>query len=306
MRLPLLAMLFALNAFAAFVPIPAVGAASSNFSVSSVTVQAGADATFIVARSNGGKGVYALVQTSDSSAHAGPDYVAVKQLLYFRGGELAKTVTVPTVVDQAAAGTTLSFNIGIAAGANDIAWGRGSIVEPAPNPQPATWVSAPLQDGGFARVKANDGLWDSTGPGAGRPLQAGEIVAVYFNGWESEADGRTAFAIYALADGTSGRAYASDLEGVAPVGSPPGLPADWWVPGLVTANKTCTDPRQGHEGQPGVTQAGIYRAAMLAGSHKALASGEIGSAAAMWQVFATGDQSHTAFTVVTGDCLVGS
>jgi hypothetical protein len=181
---------------------------------------------------------------------------------------------------------------------------------PPPPPPTSAWISAPLHDGGFARVKAiSDSKWETTGAGAGRPLIVGEIVAVYFNGWGSEANGQTSFAVYTLSDGGAGRAYAADLEGVAPSGNPPlpppnmGLPADWWVPGLVVANKTCAnafDPAQ-----PGVTRGGVYRASMLIGTHHSLASGETGFSGATWIVFASGDPWMGAREIVTGDCLTG-
>jgi hypothetical protein len=178
---------------------------------------------------------------------------------------------------------------------------------PAPTPAPTptnTWVSAPLRDGGWARVKSNDTLWDITGPGAGRPLKAGEIVAVYFNGWGNQANGQDSYAIYTLSDGTSGRALAIDLEGVAPSGTPPGLPADWWVPGLVTAAKTCSSAI--NSSQPGVVAGGVYRASMQAGSHIALTSGQVGLSSNLWNVYATGDlEFKTRGVVVTGDCLKG-
>lgn len=305
-----------------------VGAASSStFSLVCGSANAGSDVACTVTRLSGGKGIYVLFQTSDGTAKAGIDYTAVSKLLYLKGSQLSASVAVHTVVNPAATGT-LTFTAAIAASSTDLANAQAAIIEPAP-PPPTTqtcpdgsiiaassscpvappptvsWVSAPLQDGGFARVtNASDSLWPMTGPGAGRPLVNGEIVAVYFNGWGYQADGQASFAIYALSDGASGRALAGDLQGVAPVGTPPGLPANWWVPGLVTANKTCGSATQ--PGQPGVVQGGTYRAAMLAGSHMKLADGVTGAPSNMWLVFATGTQQYTTGEVVVmGDCLTG-
>jgi hypothetical protein len=179
---------------------------------------------------------------------------------------------------------------------------------PAPPPPGTAWVAAPLQDGAFARVRVSASSWSRLGPGAGRALIPGEIVAVYFNGWGYEASGQASFAIYALSDGASGRALAGDLEGVAPASGtpPPPLPADWWVPGLVTAARSCADIRASG---PGVSAGGTYRAAMVAGSHMKLADGQTSPPAILWEVFATGDHNapngNTALTIVPGDCLVG-
>lgn len=282
---------------------PAGAASSSAFTVSCGTANAGSDVPCTVTRTSGGKGLYVLFATSDVTAHAGTDYMTVRQLLYFKASAITQTVAVHTAVNPNATGT-VTFTASIAVGSVPSST-TGSIVEPATAPPPAnSWVSAPLQDGGFARVKANDADWDMTGPGNGRVLVPGEIVAVYFNGWGNDTDGATSFAIYALNDGTTGRAKAADLEGVAPVGTPPGLPADWWVPGLVTANKTCGSAT--HAGQPGVVQGGVYRAAMLVGSHMKLATGVTGDASNIWIVFATGAQQYTTpQVVVMGDCLTG-
>lgn len=297
---------------------PAWAAPVSNFSLSSPTVQAGNTEVFTITRLSGGQGLYVLFQTSDGSAVAGTDYTATKQLVYFKGGVTSVTVSVPTKLNSNA--IKLTFRAVIAASTISVA-ATGTILEPTQTcpdgsvlplaqtcstPPPSnSWVAAPLQDGGFARVKANDGLWDMTGPGNGRVLVPGEIVAVYYNGWGVEADNSTSFAIFALNDKTTGRAKASDLEGVAPVGAPPGLPTDWWVPGIVNAIKTCTDARPTFAGQPGITQGGAYRAAMVAGSHMKLASGQTGDASNMWIITGTGDQTYTAHSVVTGDCITG-
>jgi hypothetical protein len=182
---------------------------------------------------------------------------------------------------------------------------------PSSPPLPQSWVAAPLHDGGFARVRVvSDPKFEIAGAGSGRPLVAGEIVAVYFNGWGVAWDNRTTFAVYALTDGSAGRAYAADLDGLAPSGNPPlppanmGLPADWWVPGLVTANKTC--PNAYDATKPGVTQGAVYRAGMMIGTHTALAPGVTGSAGAVWTVFAAGDPWQGARLTVRGDCLTGA
>jgi hypothetical protein len=82
-------------------------------------------------------------------------------------------------------------------------------------------------------------------------------------------------------------------------------PPTWWVPGPVTAARSCADIRGRG---PGVVQ-GTYRAAMVAGSHMKLAAGQTSVPAILWEVFATGDHNgpngNTALTIVPGDCLVG-
>lgn len=169
----------------------------------------------------------------------------------------------------------------------------------------AAYAKAPLQDGSFAQVtNASDTEWSMTGPGPGRPLMTGEIVAIYFNGGGYTGDNQVTYSIYALSDGSSGRALAGDLRGVAPVGTPPGLPANWWVPGLVVANKTCANAVSSNG--PGVTEGGVYRAALVAGSHMKLATGVTGDPSNMWQTYASGDLGYSAaHGVVTGDCLTG-
>jgi hypothetical protein len=308
MRAFRLAAVIAAAFLSAWLASPAGTTTLSTFAIADARAQAGSAVVFTIRRTSGSGPINVLFQTADGTAKAGPDYLTIKKLVYFKGGQSSAQVEVPTSIDLADLGQVLQFSVAIAASKAGAATARGSIVEPpAPTPAPNSWVSAPLQDGGFVRVKANDGLWDMTGPGSGRALVAGEIVAIYFNGWGSQADGQTSFAIYALRDGTNGRVLASDLEGVAPSGSPPGLPADWWVPGLVQAAKTCGDNQ--HAGQPGVVQGGIYRAAMVAGSHNKLASGQASSAGIFWEVFATDDQNapnlSTAHTIVAGDCLTG-
>jgi hypothetical protein len=301
-----LAAVIAAAFLGAWLAAPAGTTTLSTFAIADAQAQAGSAVVFTIRRTSGSGPINVLFQTADLTAKAGPDYLAIKKLVYFKGGQSSAQVEVPTSIDLADLGKTLQFSVAIAASKAGAATARGSIIEPpAPQPAPNSWVSAPLQDGGFARVKnASDSLWPITGPGSGRPLVNGEIVAVYFNGWGYQADGQASFAIYALSDGTSGRALASDLEGVAPSGSPPALPADWWVPGLVKASKTCGSATQ--PGQPGVVEGGIYRAAMLAGSHMKLADGQTSAPPIMWLVFATGVQQFTTGeVVVTGDCLVG-
>lgn len=311
------------TAFAtALLASPAGSQSSSTIAISDSSVAAGTLETFTITRLTGGSGIYVLVQTADGTAKAGVDYTPLHKLFYLKGGTKSVTFTVPTMLNTTA--TQLTFKVAAAVSSVAVT-GTGTIIEPTntcpdgsviplsqtcptPPPPPAnSWVNAPLQDGGFARVVANDSDWDMTGPGNGRVLVPGEIVAVYFNGWGNDADGQTSFAIYALSDGTNGRAKAVDLQGIAPVGTPPGLPSDWWVPGQVTANKTCTDARAAFAGQPGVTQGGVYRASVLAGGHMKLMTGQTGDPSVMWEVFATGQQQFTTpIVVVSGDCLTGN
>jgi hypothetical protein len=267
-------------------------------------------------------------------AKPGVDYTPVTQTITWKQGQTSATINVPTFPNQAYAGSNIGFTVTITANGKS-STATGLIVEPAATtaPPPATqtcpdgtvipaastcpttspptnsWVSAPLQDGGFARVKAAPSTWSRVGPGTGRALVPGEIVAVYFNGWGYSADNQTTFSIFALGDQVAGGALASDLEGVAPVGSPPELaklPSDWWIPGLVQATKTCPDVQKGG---PGIVAGGIYRAAMVAGTHTKLAAGQTSSPSILWEVFATGDQNapdlRTAHTVIAGDCLMG-
>jgi hypothetical protein len=294
-----------------------VGAApSSPFSLVCGSANAGSDVSCTLSRLSGGRGIYVLVKTFDVTAKAGTDYTAINQLYYFKSSILTQKIPVHTVVNPAATGI-LTFKVVASEGATPVS-AIGSIVEPAPPPPPPppsslTWVPAPLHDGGFARVtNVSDPIWETEKAGMNGPtrsLVAGEIVAVYFNGWGIEADGSTSYAVYSITDGAAGRVKASDIQGVAPSPTLPlpptnmSLPADWWVPGLVKANKTC--PNANHPDQPGVTQGGVYRAAMLAGTHMQLASGQVGWANAQWIVFAADDPWQGAREVVTGDCLTG-
>lgn len=290
---------------------------------------AGNAETFTITRVSGNGAATVSFKTGAPGdvAQPGIDYAATNVIINWQPKQVTAQVKVPTLPNAAYAGHNITFTATITV-AGKATSALGLIMEPAappppsatqtcpdgsvipaastcPPPPPATqWVSAPLQDGGFARVKnANDSQWPMTGP-SGRPLVNGEIVAVYFNGWGYEANGQPSFAIYALSDGTSGRALAGDLEGVAPAGTPPPLPADWWTPGLVTANKTCGSATQ--PGQPGVVQGGTYRAAMLSGTHMKLADGVTGAPSVMWLVFASGAQQYTTGEVVVmGDCLTG-
>lgn len=131
--------------------------------------------------------------------------------------------------------------------------------QPCPTTSPQ-WVAAPLRAGGFARVTAVD-AWDIAGPGVGRQLQVGEIVALYVHGSGITYDNRTTYAVHALSDGGDGRAYGAKLEGVAPVGFQPALPDDWFYGILVTATATC--PNMFDATKPGVTQGVQYRTAAL-------------------------------------------
>jgi hypothetical protein len=357
------------------------------------SASAGRPETFTISRISGNGTATVVFQTHDGTAAAGVDYTATTQTLLWKQGQTKLTVTVPTLVNPAKAGKTISFTATITS--NGITkTATGTIVEPAapppavtwtkcadeggkcyttgnvrygsdptwtapravngsidcsnatfgdplvgtvkqcqtdgqvgsPPPPPATqtcpdgsvipatstcpvappppsnsWVAAPLHDDGFARVKANPDPWDNVGANS-RPLVAGELVAIFANGWGADYAGRIVYEVMALSDGTMGRAYASDLDGVAPVGTPPQLPADWWHPALVTANKTCP----GAFGGPGVTQGGIYRAEILVGTHTSLASGQTGSAGATWTVYAADDPWQGARVNVTGDCLTGN
>lgn len=310
MRLPLAALTVALVAAIGFVPLPAIGAVEPGCALSCGSATAGADVPCTISRATSGKGLYVLFETADGTAHAGTDYTAVRQLLYFKPSALTQTVAVHTALNPSAAGT-LTFNAAIAA-STLVVRSTGSIIEPAPPPIASAWVPAPLRDGGFARVvTVSDPLWETekaTGQ-VDRSLQVGEVVAVYFNGAAINFDGSIDLSVYAISDGAAGRVKAVDVEGVAPAGNPPlpppnmNLPADWWVPGLVIANKTCANAND--PAQPGVTQGGVYRASMLAGTHMQLASGQVGSSGSQWIVFAADDPWQGAREVVTGDCLTG-
>lgn len=283
-------------------------AGSPSFSIADATVIEGGSVQPKITKSAVASSYSKITITiSDGSAKAGIDYVRPAPITITIANKALSALgpTIATIQNAKPDGdrTVLATITAVRNARISRAQATITIKDDDP-PAPAdSWISAPLHDGGFARVKANSALWDMTGPGAGRPLIAGEIVAVFFNGWGAQADGRISFAIYALSDGSDGRSYADDLEGVAPVGSPPQLPADWWVPGLVVANKTCANAY--NAAQPGIVQGGIYRAAMVAGSHMAIASGQTGSAGSVWSVFAADDPWMGARIPIAGDCLTG-
>jgi Calx-beta domain len=273
-------------------------------------VQAGQSEVFTISRVTGAQGYYVLFSTQDDTAIAGTDYVATKTLLYFSKGTKVLTVSVPTMVNSNALGTTLHFRgvIASSTGTGAIATTVGIIEPPAPPPPPPpppstlSWNPAPLQDGGYAKVTSSTDVdWAVTG--SGRSLVAGEIVAIYFNGWGFDTDNTPSYAVYAFSDGAYGRIKGSNLQGVVPVGTPPPLPGNWWLPGMVTASKTCSDAI--NSANPGVTQGKIYNARMLIGSHMTLSTGQSGSSASMWIVTLPGLLTGYP-SVVTGDCLTGN
>jgi hypothetical protein len=249
------------------------------------------------------------VNTSDvgQSAVAGRDFTALSHNVDFDNKETSRTFTL-TILNRHGTAGNRSFTVkfksqryaNLSAPTMTV-----NITSVAPPPPATTWISAPLRDGGFAKVAAvSDVDWDLTATTSGRPLVAGEAVALYSGAAGYDWQGDLTYSIYALQDGTQGEVKASHLSGVAPVGILPTLPADWWVPGLVTANQTCTNLY--HPDRPGVTQGSTYHARMLAGGRMSIAAGQTGIPGQAWVVSGAGDQTYIATeSVVDGACLTG-
>jgi hypothetical protein len=242
------------------------------------------------------------VTTSDGTAKAGSDYKAISVTLTFGNNQLTAQVSVPIVNDAAweapesfVARLTGVRNAAIARGAAAVniadddpsplqTCPDGSVISatavcapqtkqcpdgssvsvdaPCPTTAPA-WVAAPLRAGGFARVTAVD-AWDIAGPGLGRQLQVGEIVAIYVNGYGANYDRRTTYAVRAITDGADGRAYADKLEGVAPTGPAPGMGAGWYYGWPAVAARSCPDI-YGRADRPAITAGIRYRVAAVVG-----------------------------------------
>lgn len=150
-----------LAAFALGVVPPAGAAPTPTFAISSPTVQAGQPEIFIISRVSGGSGAYVMFKTKDGTAKAGTDYTAISQLVYVKAGVQTVAVSVPTLVNPAVSGVTLTFSAAIAT-TNTPVVGTGSIIAPgAPPPQ---WVLAALTDGGYAQCNNPSGCRSMTAP----------------------------------------------------------------------------------------------------------------------------------------------
>lgn len=109
-----------------------VGAALPQLALACGSAPAGQDVPCTISRVAGGRGVYVLFQTSDSTAKVGTDYTAVSEQVYLSAGTPSLALAVHTLVNPNATGT-LTFNAALAGGAA-VVRAVGNIVEPAPLP----------------------------------------------------------------------------------------------------------------------------------------------------------------------------
>lgn len=108
------------------------------FTISGWTAAAGKNETFTIYRLSG-SGPYSLgFRTADGTAKAGIDYLATNTTVNFLDGQSSAQVKVPTIIDQAQAGKTLSFSAVISLNGVTVQSAGASIIEPvAPTPAPA-------------------------------------------------------------------------------------------------------------------------------------------------------------------------
>jgi hypothetical protein len=198
----------------------------------------------------GGNGVATVIFTTGAAgdtAQPGVDYTATSQTISWQKGETSATVTVPTFVNPAKAGTNIQFTATITSGSSSSS-AQGLIMEPPPpsltqscwdgsviaasSACPPKWVSAPLVDGGYARCKTAAGCHSISYPcpqGLNPPAacsypdiiaQQGDVGMYKWNGIMN--NGRVIAALWPIGQymtstpGVGGEGWAEEWEGVAP------------------------------------------------------------------------------------------
>lgn len=293
------------------------------FSVADVAVNENAGAAVVTVTKAPGKSGYSQVTlaTVDGSAVAGVDYKRISLTLTFFSSNVSQRVSVP-ILDSKQTYQTRAFTVRLGTVHNaTLARPEATVTitdndAPVPTTQTCVdgaviaasatcaWIPAPLRAGGFAIVKSLQ-PWDDYGPGEMQPLRVGQIAALYTNGWGVNFDGRISYAlrVLPLTDmAGDGRAWAEDLAGVAPTGTPPTYPADWYLGWLATANQSCPDA-YGRAGYPGVAAGTVYRSTLVVGSTYRPPAGQAGTAGVAVFTVPAADPYLGPLAVVMADCL---
>jgi hypothetical protein len=127
-----LALSFAFPAFA------------STFTISGWTAQAGQPEHFTISRASGLTAVYVNFRTDDITAKARIDYAPVVGRVYFKQGQLTRTVSPATYINSAQLGHTLSLKGTVSFNGIIQSSAGAFIVEPpAPPPPPPATITCP-------------------------------------------------------------------------------------------------------------------------------------------------------------------
>lgn len=131
-------------AFALLLQLAAPAFAASTFSLSGWTAQAGQPEHFTIRRVSGTEAIYVNFRTDDVTAKARIDYGPVVGRVYFKQGQLTRTVSPVTYINPAKLGQTLSLKGTISVNGIVQSSAGAFIVEPpAPPPPPPATITCP-------------------------------------------------------------------------------------------------------------------------------------------------------------------